>query len=222
MWSSLVRNAVLYLATAAFAVLAGYLVVALWPAKEAFSIASTVLGALVSAVVYATTFAEFRGMTARERWLRVLDRSWAVIIIEFLTAILAATAIAQLGAGTLADEVVAIPILLVTVSLFFADVDAVINDDERWWMIVPTALARSLRTTWSGGTLRRAILLFALAIAAGAAFSWIEPFLIAHHVKHASFWANVPLGIIATIPLNVLSALVYLDAIGYERKEPLV
>jgi hypothetical protein len=179
---------------------------------------SIVVDAIVAAIVYAQAKGDIDGWTSSQVWLRVLDRLWAVVVVDFIVNFVTLSGIAPLSEGDLLDRVIAIPILLIAAGTVFADAIAVVVDDERWWFLVIRAIGTSLRTSWSGATLRRAIVLFALQFVPLAMSSALTSISAQHHVSITSFWSDVPAGILFSIPLNALIVLAFFDASGYEPK----
>jgi len=147
-----------------------------------------------------------------------LERAWAAIVVDFLQGFIWAVGYVNVVGGDLADRLLGIPLLLLAICLNFADVDAVVSDDDRWWLLVPQALMRSMRATVTGTTMIRAIALVAAENLAGGIGQLLEGPLTYLHVPEPVFWASTLLQTLIAIPLGVLTAYVYLDAVGYESK----
>lgn len=177
-----------------------------------------VFDALLATIVFAQAKGDVDGSTAAEVWSRVLDRLWAVLVVDFIVTFVTLDGIAILAQGELLDRIIAIPILLIAAATVFAEAIAVVVDGEQWWFLVVRAIGTSIRTSWSGSTLWRAIVLFALQfvpMAAGIALTKASAQL---HITITSFWTDVPLGILFAIPLDALIVLAFFDASGYEPK----
>jgi hypothetical protein len=106
----------------------------------------------------------------------------------------------------------------VAVGLIFAEPIAVVADEEHWWFLPVRSLGTSIRTVWSGRTLWRAIVLFVLQFVPVIVNAAASAILERNHIAIASFWTDVPLGILYSIPLDVLIVLAFFDASGYEPK----
>lgn len=139
-----------------------------------------------------------------------------MLVVDFIVTFVTLDGIAILAQGDLLDRIIAIPILLIAAATVFAEAVAVVVDGEQWWFLVVRAIGTSIRTSWSGSTLWRAIVLFALQfvpMAAGIALTKASAQL---HITITSFWTDVPLGILFAIPLDALIVLAFFDASGYE------
>ncbi len=179
---------------------------------------SIVVDAVIATIVFAEAKGDIDGWTPREVWTRVLDRLWAVIVVDFITSYVTIVGVAILGEGDLVDRVLAIPILLIAAGTVFSEAIAVVADGEQWWFLVVRAIGGSIRTALTGATLWRAIVLFALQFVPQVISSAITATSAQHHITITSFWSDVPLGIVYTIPLDALIVLAFFDASGYEPK----
>ncbi len=177
-----------------------------------------IVEAVIATVVYAQAKGDIDGASTRAVWLRVLDRLWAVVIVDFIANFVVLAGLAPLAEGTLIDRIIAIPILLTGAGLVFADAIAVVVDGERWWFLVVHAVGSSIRTAFRGSTLWRAIALLALQFVPIAISAELANVSAQHHVALTSFWSDVPLGILFSIPLDALIVLAFFDASGYEPK----
>ncbi len=148
----------------------------------------------------------------------MLDRLWAVVIVDFIVTFVSYTGLGVLSVGDLVDRVIAIPILLIAAATVFAEAIAVVIDGEQWWFLVVCAIGTSVRTSWNGSTLWRAIVLFALQFVPITVGGAVASASAQHHVTVTSFWTDVPLGILYSIPLDALIVLAFFDATGYEPK----
>lgn len=179
--------------------------------------ASIVTGAMLDAVVLAQTKADVDGPDAGNPWARALERLWAVVLANFIFTIVAAFGVELVAAGDIVARIAGACVLPLAAAMIFAECIAVTSDDERWWWLLVQAVGGSIRITWrDASTTFRAILIFAFAELLPAALGYaLEPVLKAQHVALSSFWSNVPLGIVLTIPLDVLIVLAFFDASGY-------
>ncbi len=143
-------------------------------------------------------------------WERVLERAWAVIVIDLIFTILVGTGLRGIVTQDPLEIGIGIVILLLAAQLVFADTSATVDEMPVWWL-VPGALWRSLRTA-RGGVYLRAIAILALSLLSFLAqeplFDWMQ----AMHVVNAEFWSEVPLNAITVPPIAALTALVYRDA----------
>ena len=212
------RHWIAFAAVAVIAIVAEWFVYRKSSIPEFFLPANILISAIVDAIVLGIAKGDVDGWNPSQTWERILERSWAVIIIAFVSWFVTVYGLQLLRFGGLLDRFFAIPILLIAASIVFAEAIAIAVDEEMWWFIIARSLGTSIRTSWTGSTLARAIAIFALGLL---------PFnlaaLIAAAVTHGdpttpSFWTDVPLGIVWSIPLDVLTVLAYFDATGYEPK----
>ena len=212
------RRLPLYAALSAVAICVEWLIYRATGAQGLLLASGVVIGAVVDAVVIASVQSDIDGTSAQEMWSRVLERLWAVVIVNFIFSFISFFGVELAAAGDLMDRILSIPVLLIGVGTVFAEVVAVVSDEDPWWFLVVRAFGSSIRTAWTGNTLWRAIVLFLLQFVPFIVGSTLEPALTHNHVAIASFWSNVPLGILFSIPLDVLIVLAFFDASGYEPK----
>ncbi len=180
---------------------------------------SIVAGALLDAIVLAYTKVDVDGSDATNPWSIVLERLWVVVIANFIFTFVTEIAIELVATGSLGARILGAFTLPLAAAMVFAECIAVVSDDERWWWLPVASVGGSLRTSWqSAANMSRAIVLFALQLLPIGISGALEPLLKSAHVPLASFWSEVPLGILLTIPLDVLIVLAFFDASGYSRK----
>ncbi len=177
-------------------------------------------GAVADTLVIALTLATFEGASVSAGLSRALERAWAVIVINFVVTYIFAEGAGAVGAGNIVDRILGIILLLFAASLIFAEVVAVTIDDERWWMLVPASLGTSVRIALTGAVMWRVLALFALAVFPAFLESGLNDAMTKAHVTHPDFWSSFPLAIVWSVPLNVLTTLVFFDVTGYEPKPP--
>jgi hypothetical protein len=217
------RHAALYAVVGAIVAAIEALIVLRWRANPdtAIFIASVIVEPFFVAVVNAFTYADIREDLSRSAtWSRILERSWAVLLIDLLTTLIAAIGLQSLLTADLFQELLGGAVFVVAVSFVFADVAAVVVDDaEPWWLLVPRSLGASMVVAWQGATFARAMVVFVLSdllplpIAAG-----VQAALNAYHTPHGPLWAHA-ITLVLLLPIvQALTTYVYLDAIGYEPK----
>ena len=189
------------------------------PAAAA-AFASFTIGAFADGVVIAIARASIDEAPLGSAFARILERSWAVLVVNFIVSYLVGYGVQALTEGDIVYRIIAIPILLIAISLIFSEVVAVVIDDERWWMLIPHALGGSARVAWTGSMLWVALGLFSLQILPSLFEAGLAALLTKAHVAQAAFWSTLPVDIIWAIPINVLTTVVFLNAIGYEPKRP--
>jgi hypothetical protein len=207
----------LYAAATACVIGAQALVVFVWRVPFGIAYSGFVLPPLLTTLVYAFVWADSDDtpQTAASTWERVLERAWAVIIIDLVLTILINTGIGGIVAQDPVDVVLGVVILVIAAPLVFADASATVDAMPVWWLL-PGAFWRSVRAA-RGPAYLRAIAILALVLLSSLVqkplFDWMQ----AAHVAYAEFWSEVPLNAITVAPIAALTALVYRDA---TRKAP--
>jgi hypothetical protein len=218
-FGSIRRHLLLYVAIGCAAVALQAAIVYLWHAKDALVVASFIVPPFFVTIANAFTFADVAGEERAATWLRILERSWAVLIVDLLLQLLAVVELTQIGSGDLLLQILGSFTLVLNVSLVFSDVHATIGDADPWWLLVPRSLAASMAVAWQRAAFTRAIICFAVLTLLP---SFIDA-VLAHafgqrHIAHADLWASAVVLVLATPPTQAFCTLVYLDAIGYESK----
>ncbi|MGB6987212.1 MAG: hypothetical protein WBD74_14670 [Candidatus Aquilonibacter sp.] len=211
----------LYALTAVVVIAAEALIVFNWHPKAPLAeyVASVIIEPFFVAIVTAFTYADVRGdLSVGATWSRVLERSWAVLIIGLLVQLITAIGFQSISATDVFDKLLGAGVIIVAVSLIFADVYATVVDDaEPWWLLVPRSLGASMAITWRGVAFARALIVFMMAALLPELLTiMVQNVLAARHVPASLFWANA-VSVLLLLPLvQAFCTLVYLDAIGYE------
>jgi hypothetical protein len=219
----LARHGLLYTITCGVVIGTEALIVFNWHTKAPIAdyVASVIIEPFFVAIVTAFTYADVRGdLSVGATWLRVLERSWAVLIIGLLVQLITAIGFQSISATDVFDKVLGAGVIIVAVSLIFADVHATVVDDaEPWWLLVPRSLGASMAIAWQGIAFARALIVFMMAaLLPELLVILVQSLLEAHRVPAALFWANA-VSVLLLLPLvQAFCTLVYLDAIGYEPK----
>ena len=196
------------------------LVALVWHVRQAVALDGFVATPILTTLVYVVVAADVRPQPedageprpAAPLWERFLERSWAVIAIDFALSYVLAFGLAGTASKHLADVFGGMAIVAVTALLFFADASATADDDLTPLSVVPQAFARSLAAAWQPAIFPRAFALLALQLVIVALQSAAYAFCVGAHVPNAEFWSQIPLLGITTVPLSALTMLVYLDA----------
>ena len=183
----------LYLIASAVVIAIQAAIVMNWHAPPALPAASILTEPFFTAIVTAFAYADLRGdFEGPQVWLRVLERSWAVVIIALLFNLVAGLGLESLLAPDLLDRVLGTGVIIVAVSFVFADVHAIVADDaEPWWWLLPRSFGASMAAAWQGASFARALIVFAL----GDILPWLlsaamQNALEDRHVAFAALWAN--------------------------------
>ncbi len=146
---------------------------------------------------------------------RALRRWWLVMLVDFI----AGTGVSfGFDAFQLRDVFTGVALFAVAVSLVYADVYVVLEDPMDPLLLI-RSIGRSTFMAWNGlDNIARSFVLTALQMFPFYPTTVLEQHFKAQHMHLASFWAQVPLGILLVPPLSALTALVYLDAAGRKAK----
>lgn len=210
------RHALLYACIALAAMAIEWCVYRFYNLPAIVFASGIVVGAFVDAIVFAQSKGDVDGWSSAQVWGRVLERLWAVVVVNFIFTYVLAYAFALLAEGDAVGRILAIPIFLIAVATIFAEAIAVVVDEEHWWFLIVRALGTSIRTAWTGTTMWRAIALFILVLLPNTITAVIGGAFAHGRSPAASFWSDVPLGIVFSIPLDALIVLAFFDASGYE------
>jgi hypothetical protein len=213
------RHALLYAAVGCAAVALQAAIVYLWHAKDAFLVALSIVPPFFVTIVNGFTFADVASEETAATWLRVLERSWAVLIVDLLLQLLADVEFSQIDSGDLLLQILGSFTLVLNVSLVFADVHATIGDADPWWLLVPRSFAASMAAAWQRAAFTRAMICFAVLTLLPSLIDVILADAFGQrHIAHPDLWASALVLILALPPTQAFCTLVYLDAIGYESK----
>lgn len=213
----------LYALTGVVVIAAEALVVFNWHPKPPLAdyVASVIIEPFFVAIVTAFTYADVRGdLSVAATWSRVLERSWAVLLIGLLVQLITAIGFQSISAADVFDKLLGAGVIIVAVSLIFADVHATVVDDaEPWWLLVPRSLGASMAVAWQGVAFARALIVFMMAALLPELLTiMVQSILETRHIAASLFWANA-VSVLLLLPLvQAFCTLVYLDAIGYEPK----
>lgn len=182
-------------------------------------IADVIVEPFLATLVTAFTYADVReDLSVRATWLRVLERSWAVLIIDLLLQLIGVLGLGSIAATDLIDKLLGVGVLIIAISFVFADVHAtVVEDAEPWWLLVPRSLGVSMAVAWQGITFARALIVFGISVPFAQLFNaLIQAAFNAQHLPAAFFWGNVLSTVLLLPPVQAFCTYVYLDAIGHE------
>ncbi|HEY1655467.1 MAG TPA: hypothetical protein VGF86_10160 [Candidatus Tumulicola sp.] len=177
---------------------------------------------ILTTLVYAFVAADARAQPVETRaiWERFLERSWAVIAIDFVLSIVSAIGLGSGASGNFIDVLGGVAIVGLSAMLVFADASATVDDDLTVWSVVPRAFARSLTAAWQRSVFPRAFAIFGLQLLVFALQSALYALLQHGHLPNALFWSQIPLLTVAVPPLSALTVLVYLAADSAHARAP--
>lgn len=196
------------------------LVALAWHVRQAVALDGFIATPILTTLVYVVVAADVRlapegtdgAHPAPPLWERFLERSWAVIVIDFVLSYVLAFGLGATASPEIADVFGGIAVVALGAMFVFADASAAADDDLTPLTVLPRAFARSVAAVWQPAIFPRAFALLALQLLIVALQSAAYALFLEAHVANAEFWSQIPLLGIATVPLSTLTMLVYLDA----------
>lgn len=169
---------------------------------------------VATAIAYALAGADALGQPPRgQLWVRVLERLWAVVIVNAVPS--AAGLAAATAVGTSVDAqtfFMQLALMLVAILLAFADVAAVIQPDLRMRDVLPFSIARSARLVANTLIWMRVLGLMIVDALLMAAVTVGTQALARAGLGVPAFWAYAGASTLITVTLAVFLALLYVDA----------
>ena len=185
----------------------------LWRVPQALPFAIYVVGPVLTTIVYAFVAADARDSDAPAEpiWPRILERAWAVIVIDLGLGLLQQNIMggpATLGVGGVLEGVL---LLFMTTSLIFADASATVDDGDSALLLIPRSLGRSIAVVFAGGLFQRGLIVLAVQLVAAFAVLFAYAAASAHHLKHGDLWTLLVFNTILGVPIAAFTMLVYLE-----------
>jgi hypothetical protein len=155
-------------------------------------------------------------LSMAQRWERILERAWAIIVIDAGLSFVNISGLQTMYAeSSPLDAVLGFLTLLLAGMLIYAEPFAALEKDARTLTVVPFAVLRSMMLAWVN--LSRIFALLAVQIAVQIAG------LVAETAAHragidARLWVDLPLQTIIAAPLAALFTVAYLDTVSQERR----
>lgn len=210
------RRLGLYTAAVALAIGLQVAIVALVPAKHADLAASGIVLPMLTALIYAFVAGDaLKTSDDRAIWGRILERVWAVIVIDFINTAFAVVSLAVTSAGTLAALAGGTALQMLVALTVFADVVAVLDDDgDRWFTLVTRSYARTFGIALQRGNLWRCFVVYGLSLVALVLETGLAELVTRIGIPSVSFWGPLALGTILAVPISAFTIVVYFDATG--------
>ena len=146
---------------------------------------------------------------------RLIDRAWAVIVVEFVASFLQETAQAGFVPGS-GFALAATLLLTFCAMLVYAPVDALLCETDSALLLVPLAFANSLRFAWQN--ISRVFAIFSIVLS----FELIGGLVMLRfdllHRPQTAFWATTPIADAGTIVVDVIVTAAYVDLLRRGRK----
>ncbi len=176
--------------------------------------AQIVVPQAITAICYA-----FAGLNVIEEpprgkvWLRVLERIWAVVIINVaLQLAFIFGAAGDTANGGVQSFFMQLAIMLIMVLLAFSDVIAVVQPNLRMREVLPLAVARSARLVANTLVWMRVLGLLIVDYVLGMALSAASQALSTAGHGALAFWTATAANTVLTVVFAVYLALLYFDA----------
>ncbi len=169
-------------------------------------------------IVVVTTYA---GCDAREtlpspseRWTRILERAWAVIVIDVALSFVSTVGFATMQAGDFSDFLFGAIVLFLGAMLIYAEPYVCLDDAGALLTMVPFAILRSMMLAWVN--MSRIFSLFALELVVMMAEYYVHAG--ASRAVHDPVWTDMAFSSALAVPLAVLFTVAYLDTLSQERQ----
>ena len=173
---------------------------------------------LISVVVMVNAGADATGTlaSAAERWTRIVERGWAIVVLDVGITFVELSGLQTMGGGTLdpGTTLLGLLALFLAAMLVYAEPFACLERDVTTLMVLPFALMRSMILSWVN--VSRIFSLFAIQLALNVVDLLLVRGLAAAGIKDATmidmlFWTLI------TAPLAILFTVAYLDTLAQER-----
>ena len=185
-----------------------------WRLPQGAELGQAIVLPILTTIVYAFVWADASDtpVSPSAVWERCLERSWAVIVIDFVYTFVASLGLGYALSADPIGVVTGIVGIVLSIVLVFADASATVDDDVNAWSVIPHAFVRSASMAWRAAIFPRALTIFAIELLVLAAQSALAIGLERVHVPQAVFWSEVLLNTLTLPPLSALIVLVYRDA----------
>lgn len=218
----LARRWPLYLATAIAVFALQALFHELVHARLSDVYASLVAPPLVIVVVTVFAGSDARDVlpSASERWARVVERAWTVILVDVLLSFVFSVGLASMQSAAILDIAAGTLVLFLAAMLVYAEPYLCIDDRVaalKWpdaLAVVPQAILRSMMLSWVN--MSRILLLFMILLAVSVARIYFDIALA--RWPGSETLGDMAFSTLANVPLAVLFAVAYLDTLSQERK----
>ncbi len=177
---------------------------------------------LLAAVVIVNAGADVRGdlESAAARANRILERLWAIILIQFVQNVLYIFAMNAIGATTgtafLGALFLGAFLFMVLATLMYADIDAGLAPNRTAIALLPCAIHRSI--TLASRSFSRALVLLGVQVFAQTLISLADLLLQSQHVTRPDFWSPLILGTVINVLATAYTTVVYLDNLEREAQ----
>lgn len=157
-----------------------------------------------------------KSLTIAQRWERVLERAWAIILLDVGLSFVQMSGIQTMLAGgaDAGDTIMGFLTLVLSAMLVYAEPFAVLEKDAQALTVLPFAILRSMMLGWVN--VSRIFSLFAVQIAAMIAGIFVNQ--AATKAGFAPVWADFAFNTLIQVPLAALFTVAYLDTLAEEKR----
>jgi hypothetical protein len=168
----------------------------------------------VVTIVFAGSDAQGTLPDARERWGRIIERGWAIVVIDVALTFIWLSALGSVAsnASDFLNVALGVCVLIFGGMLVYAEPFACLEEHVRTLTIVPFAAMRSMMLAWVN--MSRVFSLLAIQLAVGV----VGQVAYAAKILPDPHWIDLALVALTTAPLSVLFTVAYLDTVSQERK----
>lgn len=198
-------------------------IVELWRVPQSLEFANDAITPILVTLVYAFTAADALEQNEPNTsiWARVLERAWAVILIDFVVTIFFEGGLGLLSSGSVLGPLIGTLLLLITATLLFADLIATIDDRIGHIFLIPRAILRSIVIALHPRTILNVMILFSAQLIVGYMFNELYRGLRIEHVPHPLLWSILPLNALTAVVFAAITLAFYL-AISTSRSFPMM
>lgn len=171
---------------------------------------------LAIAVITVFTGADATGtLTLAQRWERIAERAWAIVIIDVGLSFVNASGLQTVQTGDAVNVVFGFLTLLLSGMLVYAEPFAALENEAQALTIVPFAILRSMMLAWVN--ISRIFALLAVQVGLDIVVLFAEQG--ARRVGiNGTLWVDLALQTLLTAPLAALFAVAYLDTVSEEHR----
>lgn len=148
------------------------------------------------------------------RWERIIERAWAVILIDLALNVVQAAAAAYIYVGDLGLRVEGLFVMLMATMLVYAEPYAALEQNISQLTVVPFALIRSMMLAWVN--FPRILMFFSILLACNIGEEALAKVPV--HPDGMSFAIGMAYNTAVSMVLAGLFAAAYLDTVAQEKE----
>lgn len=152
---------------------------------------------------------------SKARIERILERAWAIILIDVALSITSVIAVQSMGSGNALERFEGVLVLFMQTMLIYAEPYAALEDGGSMLAIIPLALFRSMMLSWVN--MLRICVMFALQLAVIAVGYLLVLWMHGAQAGNMDY-AGIAYGTITSAVLAAIFAVAYLDTLAQERE----